>query len=307
MDESWRFRLIPLFPWLGDWSAVGTGLFAARTRRHHASSYIWHDGAVGARCVDAAVDVSVDPRAVKPPPQPTLETIAERDRGRLGVLVVPRPVLVTAVRPRDVARARHRLGQAPPAVRARHRLGQASAGVNVADRRTSSSLGLDDLDVDASLSMLTRLDPICDHLRYATRALYEFTDADAAVADLVTMRRRRGRRAKGEGDGALGGGGGGPVGVRVACAARAEGWSGVAAIVQRPPARGVVAPCIEEAMKLRVGEHWGLPAGTWREEARGRTQTWKTLGRREGANGDRRRRLGDVPPGHLAAGGVWSA
>ena len=60
-----------------------------------------------------------------------------------------------------------------------------SAGVNVADRRTSSSLGLDDLDADASLSMLTRLDPICDHPRYATRAPYEFTDADAAVADLV--------------------------------------------------------------------------------------------------------------------------
>ena len=46
---------------------------------------------VGARRVDAAVDVSVDPRAFKPPPQPTLETIAERDRGRLGVLVVPAP------------------------------------------------------------------------------------------------------------------------------------------------------------------------------------------------------------------------
>ena len=135
-----------------------------------------------------------------------------------------------------------------------------SAGVNVADRRTSSSLGLDDLDADASLSMLTRLDPICDHPRYATRAPYEFTDADAAVADLVITCGGAGVERK----------------VREmapSAAAVVDLWefaqfarraevdgTGVAAIVQRSLARGVVAPCIEEAMKLRVGEHWGLPA-----------------------------------------------
>ena len=134
-----------------------------------------------------------------------------------------------------------------------------SAGVNVADRRTSSSLGLDDLDADASLSMLTRLDPICDHPRYATRAPYEFTDADAAVADLVITCGGAGVERK----------------VRElapSAAAVVDLWefaqfgsraeldgTGVAAIVQRSLARGVVAPCIEEAMKLRVGEHWGLP------------------------------------------------
>ena len=133
-----------------------------------------------------------------------------------------------------------------------------SAGVNVADRRTSSSLGLDVLDADASLSMLTRLDPICDHPRYATRAPYEFTDADAAAADLVITCGGAGVERKVR---ELA-----PSAVAVAdlwefaqFARRAElDGTGVAAIVQRSLARGVVAPCIEEAMKLRAGDDWGL-------------------------------------------------
>jgi len=131
-----------------------------------------------------------------------------------------------------------------------------SAGVNVADRRTSSSL--DVLDADASLSMLTRLDPICDHPRYATRAPYEFTDADAAAADLVITCGGAGVERKVR---ELA-----PSAVAVAdlwefaqFARRAElDGTGVAAIVQRSLARGVVAPCIEEAMKLRAGDDWGL-------------------------------------------------
>ena len=35
--------------------------------------------------------------------------------------------------------------------------------------------------------------------------------------------------------------------------------TGIAAIVQRSLALECVAPCIDEAMKLRVGDAWGLP------------------------------------------------
>jgi hypothetical protein len=40
-------------------------------------------------------------------------------------------------------------------------------------------------DADGAMRLLTRLAPVCDHPRYAARAPYAFTDADAAAADLV--------------------------------------------------------------------------------------------------------------------------
>lgn len=126
------------------------------------------------------------------------------------------------------------------------------------------SAGLDvqhgsQMDADESMSMLTRLHPVCDHPRYAAKPRYAFTDADGACADLVVTCggadvERRVRAAS-------------PSAVAVVdlwefaqFADRGEiDGTGVAAIVQRSLALECVAPCIDEAMKLRVGDAWGLP------------------------------------------------
>lgn len=126
------------------------------------------------------------------------------------------------------------------------------------------SAGLDvqhgsQMDADESMSMLTRLHPVCDHPRYAAKPRYAFTDADGACADLVVTCggadvERRVRAAS-------------PSAVAVVdlwefaqFADRGEiDGTGIAAIVQRSLALECVAPCIDEAMKLRVGDAWGLP------------------------------------------------
>lgn len=54
-----------------------------------------------------------------------------------------------------------------------------SAGLDVG---TASSQAF---DADGAMRLLTRLAPVCDHPRYAARAPYALTDADAAAADLV--------------------------------------------------------------------------------------------------------------------------
>ena len=126
------------------------------------------------------------------------------------------------------------------------------------------SAGLDvqhgsQMDADESMSRRTRLHPVCDHPRYAAKPRYAFTDADGACADLVVTC------------------GGADVERRVRAAAPSAGavldlWefaqfadrgeidgTGIAAIVQRSLALECVAPCIDEAMKLRGGNAWGLP------------------------------------------------
>ncbi len=126
------------------------------------------------------------------------------------------------------------------------------------------SAGLDvqhgsQMDADESMSMLTRLHPVCDHPRYAAKPNYAFTDADGACADLVVTCggadvERRVRAAS-------------PSAVAVVdlwefaqFADRGEiDGTGIAAIVQRSLALECVAPCIDEAMKLRVGDAWSLP------------------------------------------------
>ena len=118
------------------------------------------------------------------------------------------------------------------------------------------------MDADESMSMLTRLHPVCDHPRYAAKPRYAFTDADGACADLVVTCggadvERRVRAAS-------------PSAVAVVdlwefaqFADRGEiDGTGIAAIVQRSLALECVAPCIDEAMKLRVGDAWGLPNST---------------------------------------------
>jgi hypothetical protein len=129
------------------------------------------------------------------------------------------------------------------------------------------SAGLDvqhgsQMGADESMSMLTRLHPVCDHPRYAAKPRYAFTDADGACADLVVTCggadvERRVRAAS-------------PSAVAVVdlwefaqFADRGEiDGTGIAAIVQRSLALECVAPCIDEAMKLRVGDAWGLPNST---------------------------------------------
>ena len=126
------------------------------------------------------------------------------------------------------------------------------------------SAGLDvqhgsQMGADESMSMLTRLHPVCDHPRYAAKPRYAFTDADGACTDLVVTCggadvERRVRAAS-------------PSAVAVVdlwefaqFADRGEiDGTGIAAIVQRSLALECVAPCIDEAMKLRVGDAWGLP------------------------------------------------
>jgi hypothetical protein len=56
-----------------------------------------------------------------------------------------------------------------------------SAGLDVGTRTASSQA----FDADGAMRLLTRLAPVCDHPRYAARAPYALTDADAAAADLV--------------------------------------------------------------------------------------------------------------------------
>ena len=128
-----------------------------------------------------------------------------------------------------------------------------SAGLDVGDKSASSEPGADD-----AMRLLTRLAPVCDHPRYATRAPYAFTDADAACADLVVT---------------LGG-----AAVEIAAAARAPSaanvvdllefarfaptreidGTGAAAILQRSLAKEVCAPMLNDALALTPGEAWGL-------------------------------------------------
>ena len=137
------------------------------------------------------------------------------------------------------------------------------------------------MDADESMSMLTRLHPVCDHPRYAAKPRYAFTDADGACADLVVTCggadvERRVRAAS-------------PSAVAVVdlwefaqFADRGEiDGTGVAAIVQRSLALECVAPCIDEAMKLRVGDAWGLPnSSSIRPEEESSTRTrWRWRGR----------------------------
>jgi hypothetical protein len=62
-----------------------------------------------------------------------------------------------------------------------HMIFPESAGVHVGTRTASSQA----FDADGAMRLLTRLAPVCDHPRYAARAPYALTDADAAAADLV--------------------------------------------------------------------------------------------------------------------------
>ena len=126
-----------------------------------------------------------------------------------------------------------------------------SAGLEVGTRRTA--FGADD-----AVRLLTRLAPVCDHPRYATRAPYAFTDADAAAADLVitlggaATERAATARA--------------PSASNVVdlfefaqFAARGElDGTGAAAILQRSLALEVVAPELDDALSLGPGEAWGL-------------------------------------------------
>ena len=124
------------------------------------------------------------------------------------------------------------------------------------------SAGLDadpaEHSADGAIRLLTRLAPVCDHPRYAARAPYAFTDADAAAADLVvalggaTMEREIASEA--------------PSAANVvdlwefaqfADIAEING-TGAAAILQRSLALEVVAPVLREALSLAPGEEWGL-------------------------------------------------
>ena len=62
-----------------------------------------------------------------------------------------------------------------------HMIFPESAGLNVGTSTASSQA----FDADGAMRLLTRLAPVCDHPRYAARAPYALTDADAAAADLV--------------------------------------------------------------------------------------------------------------------------
>ena len=130
-----------------------------------------------------------------------------------------------------------------------------SAGLDVGDKKKSAS---SEPGADDAMRLLTRLAPVCDHPRYATRAPYAFTDADAACADLVVT---------------LGG-----AAVEIAAAARAPSaanvvdllefarfaptreidGTGAAAILQRSLAKEVCAPVLNDALAFTPGEAWGL-------------------------------------------------
>ena len=124
-----------------------------------------------------------------------------------------------------------------------------SAGLDVKAARQSA---------DDAVRLLTRLAPVCDHPRYAARAPYAFTDADAAAADLVVTL------------------GGAAMERDVASAATSAAnvidlWefaqfadvaeidgTGAAAILQRSLALEVVAPELPHALSLAPGDPWGM-------------------------------------------------
>ena len=109
------------------------------------------------------------------------------------------------------------------------------------------------------MRLLTRLAPFCDHPRYATRAPYAFTDADAACADLVVTLERppaRGARRGGARPGAAN-----VVDLlefaRFAPARdRRHRRGGHLTAVAR--AKEVCAPMLNDALALTPGEAWGL-------------------------------------------------
>ena len=112
-----------------------------------------------------------------------------------------------------------------------------------------------DGELDERLRMLTRLEPICEHTRYASKARWRLTDEDAACADLVVTV------------------GGDDVEARALAAAPSANavvdlWefaqfaelgeidgTGAAKILKRAVAREVVAPVLAEAMA--AGRNWG--------------------------------------------------
>jgi hypothetical protein len=104
-------------------------------------------------------------------------------------------------------------------------------------------------DADAAMRLVSRLAPVCDHPRYATKPPYRFTDGDAACVDLVVSvggaeTERRCRDAA-------------PSAAAVvdlwefaqfAEIAEIDG-TGAAAVVQRSLALDVVKPRLEEALR----------------------------------------------------------
>jgi len=104
-------------------------------------------------------------------------------------------------------------------------------------------------DADAAMRLVSRLAPVCDHPRYATKPPYRFTDGDAACVDLVVSvggaeTERRCRDAA------------------PSAAAVVDLWefaqfaefaeidgTGAAAVVQRSLALDVVKPRLEEALR----------------------------------------------------------
>jgi hypothetical protein len=104
-------------------------------------------------------------------------------------------------------------------------------------------------DADASMRLVSRLAPVCEHPRYATKPPYRFTDGDAACVDLVVSvggaeTERRCRDAA-------------PSAAAVvdlwefaqfAEIAEIDG-TGAAAVVQRSLALDVVKPRLEEALR----------------------------------------------------------
>ena len=111
---------------------------------------------------------------------------------------------------------------------------------------------------DDAVRLLTRLAPVCDHPRYAARAPYAFTDADAAAADLVVTLGG----AATERDVASAA----PSAANVvdlwefaqfADVAEIDG-TGAAAILQRSLALEVVAPELPHALSLAPGDSWGM-------------------------------------------------
>lgn len=136
-------------------------------------------------------------------------------------------------------------------------------------------------DADAAMRLVSRLAPVCDHPRYATKPPYRFTDGDAACVDLVVSvggaeTERRCRDAA-------------PSAAAVvdlwefaqfAEMAEIDG-AGAAAVVQRSLALDVVKPRLEEALRgAAVLEPAATRAyGVWANDGRGRS----------GASGEARR------------------
>lgn len=125
-----------------------------------------------------------------------------------------------------------------------------SAGLNVS--MTSKN------NPDASMALLTRIAPVCDHPRYAARASYAFSDNDAAAVDLVISLGGTGTEMKATRQA--------PSASNVIdlsqffqFAERDEiDGTGSATILQRSLALEIVAPVLEEALLLKPNEAWGL-------------------------------------------------